>query len=101
MDLLVVDNDAKFGATLDAALDGMAVTVLDDWTQFGPTCDGLADNQMPVVVCGSEGDVRNCVEWNPRLTVIFWGNRKARRLPTTAAYAHGRTRYLARQRICQ
>ena len=49
----------------------MAVTVLDDWTQFRPTCDGLADNQMPVVVCGSEGDVRNCVEWNPRLTVIF------------------------------
>ena len=54
MDLLVVDNDAKFGATLDAALDGIAVTVLDDWTQFRPTCDGLADNQMPVVVCGSE-----------------------------------------------
>ena len=76
MDLLVVDNDAKFGATLDAALDGMAVTVLDDWTQFRPTCDGLADNQMPVVVCGSEGDVRNCVEWNPRLTVIFWATEK-------------------------
>ena len=41
---------------LDVALDGMAVT-LDDWTQFRPTCDGLADNQMPIVVCGSEGDI--------------------------------------------
>lgn len=75
MDLLVVDNDAKFGATLDAALDGVAVTVLEDWTQLRATCEGLADNQMPVVVCSSESDVHNCVDWNPRLTVIFWATQ--------------------------
>ena len=99
MDLLVVDNDAKFGATLDAALDGMAVTVLDDWTQFVQLVMGLRIIKCPLSFVVAKV-MRNCVEWNPRLTVIFWATESPA-TSTTAAYAHGRTRYLARQRICQ
>ena len=99
MDLLVVDNDAKFGAMLDAALDGIAVTVLEDCTQLRATCDGLADNQIPVVVCSNESDMNICVE--SAVNGGFLGNPSAYRFPTVAAYAPWCSRYLAGQRICQ
>ena len=75
MDLLVLENDAKFGVTIDNALDGTAVSRVQDWAELRRVCDGVTKDQIPIVVCSSESDVRKCIEWNPRLTIIFWSQQ--------------------------
>jgi hypothetical protein len=79
MDLLVLDNDATFGATMEATLVDVDVSVVHSWPQLRLKFEALAVNQLPIVVCSSEVDLGRCMEWNPRLLVIFW----AQQLPSS------------------
>ena len=79
MDVLVLDSDASFGATIDAALGDVNVSVFRSLPHLRSRYDALVFDQRPFLVCNNENELRRCMEWNSRLLAIFW----ARELPAS------------------